>query len=45
MAMDSGELWVVKLLESGNDVANGTAHEGVARPYAGQLIDDPPVHD
>jgi hypothetical protein len=31
----SGELWVVTLLEAGNDVANGTPHEGVARRSPG----------
>jgi hypothetical protein len=35
MAMESGELWVVKLLENGNDVANGAAHEGIARRTPG----------
>jgi hypothetical protein len=35
MPMPSGELWVAHLLDAGLDVANGQAHEGVARRTPG----------
>jgi hypothetical protein len=35
LSMESGELWLVKLLDGGMDVANGTPHEGVARRSPG----------
>ncbi len=35
LAMPSGELWVVHLLDAGNDVANGVAHDGVAKRTPG----------
>lgn len=35
LPMPSGELWVAKLLDDGLAVANGRAHEGIARRTPG----------
>lgn len=35
LPMPSGELWVAHLLDDGQEVANGRAHEGVARRTPG----------
>ena len=35
LPMPSGELWVAHLLDDGLEVANGRAHEGVARRTPG----------